>query len=212
MSLIVLIADCHFLSRFGLKLLTREVLGNNTQIDLASDEVQVSYQIERKSYDILICDINLPGMDCFAMMRKVLAFIPGIKILLVSPGPMETFAYRYIEAGAYGFISKSDSVDELKKALRYLCLGKRYFPASNETEIKTGLKAKISGSPFDVLSNREFTVMILLLKGIELSEIAQTLTISSSTASTYKARIFEKLLINNLIDLSKLARTHNIIV
>lgn len=210
MPLSVLIADDHFPVRYGLEILVREVLGNNTQIDFAIDFIGVIDQIKKKKYDILVCDIIMPGMDCLAMMKQALEIQPGLKILFVSVNPKEVFAQRYMNAGAYGYVCKTDSDEELKKAIRNIYLGKRYL-----VDISTDQKARYTSgktnTPFDLLSRREFSVMIMLLEGKGNIEIANTLSLSPSTASTYRGRIFEKLRIKNLMELSNLARQYQIV-
>lgn len=208
MSFTVLIADDHFPVRFGLELLTKETLGANTKIDFASDFIGILEKIKTQAYDLLISDIMMPGMDCMSMMQEALSLRPNLKILFVSVNPKEIFALRYMNAGAYGYVCKSDSDEELKKAIRNIYLGKRYYP-EGVLESKTMMvKGKKVNSLFDLLSQREFAVMMLLLEGKGIIEIANTLQLNPSTASTYRGRIFEKLKVKSLIELSNMAREH----
>lgn len=209
MSFSVLVADDHFPVRFGLELLTKETLGANTKVDFASDFDSVLEKIRAQHYDLLISDIIMPGIDCMSMMAEALSLRPSLKILFVSVNPKEVFALRYMNAGAYGYVCKTDSDEELKKAIRNIYLGKRYYP-DGVLESKTMMvKGKRVNSLFDLLSQREFAVMMLLLEGKGIIEIANTLHLNPSTASTYRGRIFEKLKIKSLIELSNLAREHN---
>ena len=212
MSFTVLIADDHFPVRYGLELLTRETLGMNTKIDFASDFNGVLEKIMEHSYDLLISDIMMPGMDSMSMMKQALLLKPALKILFVSVHPKEIFALRYMNAGAYGYVSKADSDEELKKAIRHIYLGKRYYPEGLKENGQMMIKGKKVNSLFDLLSQREFAVMMLLLEGKGIIEIANALSLSPSTASTYRGRIFEKLKVKSLIDLSKLAREHNFVL
>ncbi|SEA53795.1 DNA-binding response regulator, NarL/FixJ family, contains REC and HTH domains [Arachidicoccus rhizosphaerae] len=209
MSFTVLIADDHFPVRFGLELLTKETLGTNTKIDFAIDFNAVLEKINEQSYDLLISDIMMPGMDCMSMMTEALRLRPGLKILFVSVNPKEIFALRYMNAGAYGYVCKTDSDEELKKAIRNIYLGKRYYPEGIMDGKTMLVKGKKVNSLFDLLSQREFAVMMQLLEGKGIIEIANTLSLNPSTASTYRGRIFEKLKVRSLIELSNLAREHN---
>lgn len=147
-------------------------------------------------------------MDCMSMMKEALTLHPTLKILFVSVNPKEIFALRYMNAGAYGYVCKTDSDEELKKAIRHIYLGKRYYP-TGMTEGRTMMvKGKKVNSLFDLLSQREFAVMMLLLEGKGIIEIASTLSLNPSTASTYRGRIFEKLKVKSLIELANLAREH----
>lgn len=208
MSLTVLIADDHFPVRFGLELLTKEILGANTKIDFASDFNGVVDKLKIQSYDLLISDIIMPGMDCMSMMEQALLMQPNLKILFVSVNPKEIFALRYMNAGAYGYVCKTDSDEELKKAIRHIYLGKRYFPEGVLENRNLLVRGKKVNSLFDLLSQREFAVMMLLLEGKGIIEIANTLSLNPSTASTYRGRIFDKLKVKSLIELSNLAREH----
>jgi len=208
MSFTVLIADDHFPVRFGLELLTKETLGANTKIDFASDFNGILEKIKLQTYDLLISDIMMPGMDCMSMMQEALLLRPNLKILFVSVNPKEIFALRYMNAGAYGYVCKTDSDEELKKAIRNIYLGKRYYPEGVLESRTMMVKGKKVNSLFDLLSQREFAVMMLLLEGKGIIEIANTLQLNPSTASTYRGRIFEKLKVKSLIELSNLAREH----
>lgn len=208
MSFTVLIADDHFPVRFGLELLTKETLGANTKIDFASDFNGILEKIKLQTYDLLISDIMMPGMDCMSMMQEALLLRPNLKILFVSVNPKEIFALRYMNAGAYGYVCKTDSDEELKKAIRNIYLGKRYYPEGVLESRTMMVKGKKVNSLFDLLSQREFAAMMLLLEGKGIIEIANTLQLNPSTASTYRGRIFEKLKVKSLIELSNLAREH----
>lgn len=212
MSLLVLIADDHFPVRYGLEILTREILGNNTQIEFAKNFNEVIDRIKEKSYDLLISDIIMPGMDCLAMMEEALFLRPQLKVLCVSVNPKEIFAARYMKAGAYGYVCKSDSDEELKKAIRHIYLGKRYFPATDAEERVHITHGKLINNRFDLLSKREFSVMLLLLEGLGIVDIAQKLDLSPSTASTYRGRIFDKLKIKSVVELSNIARLNHIVI
>lgn len=208
MSLTVLIADEHFPARYGLELLTRETLGTNTKIDFASDFIAILQKVKVQTYDFLISDINMPGMDSMTMLQESLRIQPKLKILLVSVHPKEVFALRYINAGAYGYVSKTDTDEELKKAIRHIYLGKRYYPEGISENRPVHGNGKKINSPFDLLSQREFAVMLFLLEGKPIIEIADILSLNPSTVSTYRGRIFEKLKVKTMIELCSLAREH----
>lgn len=212
MPLLVLIADDHFPVRYGLEILVRDILGNSTQIDFANDSTEVIDKINLKRYDLLITDIIMPGMDCLTMMERAFMILPHLKVLVVSVNAKEIFAYRYMKAGAWGYVCKGDSDEELKKAIRHIYLGKRYFPEIAAEEQFHQIKSKKADRLIDLLSRREFSVMLLLLEGKENTEIADILALSPSTVSTYRGRIFEKLKIKSLVDLSNLARLYQIVI
>lgn len=203
MSLMILIADDHFPVRFGLKLLVLETLGSSVKIDFAENGEEVIKANEQHLYDILITDINMPQTDGMSMVEKVLQINAALKVLIVSVNPKNIFAPRYNKIGIYGYVHKGASDEELKKAIRCLMLNKRYI--SDEL-----LSRQQTNSPFDTLSPREFGVMMQLLKGYGIIEIAKTLSLNPSTASTYRSRVLEKLNVKNVLELSNLARKYHI--
>ena len=211
MPIKVLIADDHFPVRFGLELLTREVLGSNTKIEFANDFHLILEKIKKESYDLLITDIIMPGMDCLTMMEKAFKILPNLRILVVSVQPKEVFAARYMSAGAYGYVCKTDSDNELRNAIYQINLGKRYYPPGI-IEKKFTAQQFERNNLFERLSQREFSVMTLLLKGNGMIEIANALSLSPSTASTYRSRIFNKLQIKSLIELYNLAKECKIVI
>lgn len=104
--------------------------------------------------------------------------------------------------------AKAILMKNLKKAIRNIYLGKRYYPEGVLESRTMMVKGKKVNSLFDLLSQREFAVMMLLLEGKGIIEIANTLQLNPSTASTYRGRIFEKLKVKSLIELSNMAREH----
>jgi two-component system invasion response regulator UvrY len=211
MSFKILIADDHFPVRVGLEMLVQEVLGHSTDIDFAGDGKKVIEKVGSGIYDILITDVNMPNTDCLDMIKKVWHIQPALKVLVVSVNPQQTFANIYMKAGAYGYINKGDSDLELKKAIQCISLGKRYFSHEQSTQLIGHPLLKVPDNPFDKLSNREFEVMLLLLKGNGAIEISNLLSLSPSTTSTYRGRVLDKLKVKNVMELSQLARKFQIV-
>ena len=205
----ILIADDHFPVRLGLEILVKETLGNSTKTDLVPDSLDALQKLRERKYDLFISDVNMPGMSCSEAMKLAFSIQPGLKILLVSVNPQNIFSPIYKKEGAYGYINKAGSDAELRKAIEYIIIGKRYFPSETNTIAEKKEKEKEKDSPvnpFNNLSTREFEVMQLLLKGSGVLEIANTLSLKPSTASTYRGRIFEKLQVKNVMELSTLAK------
>jgi two-component system invasion response regulator UvrY len=211
MAFKILIADDHFPVRFGLEILAQEVLGHATEVDFASNGKMVIEKVGSGIYDILITDVNMPDTDCLDMIKKISFIQPALKVLVVSVNPKQTFADIYMKAGAYGYINKGDSDLELRKAIQCISLGKRYFSGGQSAQLIGHSLPDVSDNPFGKLSNREFEVMLLLLKGNGAIEISNLLSLSPSTASTYRGRVFDKLKVKNVMELSQLARKFHIV-
>jgi two-component system invasion response regulator UvrY len=202
----VLIADDHILVRLGIEIIVREVLGTKCIVDTASDGKELKEKLVLNVYDILITDINMPYNEGFEIMSLALGIQPNLKILIVSVDPEAIFAHRFLRLGAYGYVQKSNCDEELRKAIKEIGIGRRYVTVSQTQQFTNAFLGKVPENPFNSLSAREFEVAMLIVKGLGVLEISCTLFIKSSTASTYKGRVFEKLGVKNAVELSNLAR------
>lgn len=201
-----LIADDHSLVRLGMEMLVKEIHGSNSDVEFASSGKEVLKMLESRKYEMLITDINMPDTDGMEMLANVLSISPDLRVLIVSVNAEKTFAPWYLRGGAYGYIGKDKSDKEIKEAIRMVAIGKKYISDNQAHAFANILLNGKSGNPFDSLSAREFEVSSLLLKGDGALEIANKLGISPSTASTHRCRVFEKLGVNNLMELNRLAR------
>lgn len=208
----ILVADDHILVRTGMKLLIREILGVNSNIDFASDGKEVINRLSEQHFDILITDVNMPDTDGLELVASSLVIQPKLRILVVSINNDEIFAQRFLKIGAFGYIQKGNSDDDLKRAIYEISLGRRFITVNQAQQFTNAFLNGTTSNPFDKLSGREFEVALLLLKGNGVLEIANALSINISTASTYKGRVFEKLEIKNLIELTNLARRYQVVV
>ncbi|WP_028788974.1 response regulator [Terrimonas ferruginea] len=205
----ILIADDHVVVRLGLEMLIR----NNSQLSIqiehaTSGDIAFSF-LKQQEFDMLIMDMNMPGLNGLALLEKAIKLQPLLKILVLSVNPQEYFAPKCHQLGAYGFISKNSGDEELKKAILSIMNGHPYFPGYiRQTD---GNNTPAGNDMLKQLSTRELDVTMLLLQGKGTLEIAAALTISPSTASTFKGRIFKKLRITSLLELDGLARRHGLV-
>lgn len=184
-------------------MLIKEVLGDQVMIKDAATFEQALDQLKTDSFDLLLLDINIPGGDNLDMINAIRLRDNAVKILVFSSYDEHIFAFRYIQAGAQGYISKESGEAELKKAILNVLDGNIYLSeAMKEQRLKQMFNKKTSVSkPLEDLSNRETEVMNLLIKGYSTTEIADVLHVRLNTISTYKARIFEKLEVSNIVEL-----------
>lgn len=206
----ILIADDHSIVRLGLKILVQDVLGT-VKVDFAEDGDEIFVRLKSAQYDFMITDVNMPKAEGVLTVSKILEMQPGLKILVLSVNPENIFAKRYLKAGVYGYVQKSNTDDDIKTAIRTISLGKKYFSADLMQQLSENYLGHIPDNPFDKLSDREFEVAMLLLRGLGLNEVANSLNLHSSTASTHKIRLFEKLGVTNIVELVSLASTHHIV-
>lgn len=199
----ILIADDHSIVRVGTSMLIKEILGEQVLIKDAATFEQALDLLKADSFDLLLLDINIPGGDNLDMINAIRLRDNMVKILVFSSYDENIFAFRYIQAGAQGYISKESGEAELKKAILHVLDGNIYLSdAMKEQRLKQMFNKKTSVSkPLEDLSNRETEVMNLLIKGYSTTEIADVLHVRLNTISTYKARIFEKLEVSNIVEL-----------
>lgn len=208
----ILLVDDHSMIRMGLKLLIENSF-HNSNCEEAFDGNSAFEKVKSNDYDLIILDVNMPGTDSFGLLSSILAIKPQSKILMFSMNAEDIFAKRYLKMGAIGYLRKDSEDVEIRDAITKVLNNKRYV----SPELKEKLVEKLSNrysseNPFDKLSPREFEIVQHLCRGDSLAEICQKVNLHSSTVSTHKARIFEKLQCNNVIDLNTLAKLHNVIV
>lgn len=197
----ILIAEDHGIVRMGTTLLVKELFVT-VQVDEASDFNKTLKMLGEKTYDLLILDINIPGGNTFNMMEVARLRQKDIPILIFSSYDEELYALRFLEAGATGYVSKDAPTDEIKNAIKKVIEKKSYVSKLVQDQLLTMFKDKNNKSGITALSNRELEIIRLLIKGVGTKEAGQMLNLQKNTISTYKARIFKKLQVNNIIELA----------
>lgn len=208
----ILLADDHGIVRLGTSIVVKEVLPK-ANITQAEDYDEMIRLLEEKPFDLLFLDINMPGGNNIKMVSKILEIQPAVKILVYSSYEETLYALRYMQAGAHGFLSKNSSKAELAEAITSVLERGKYM--TNEvrdqyfdsiTKGKAAIKAE---NPINKLSNREVDVARHLAQGMGVIEVSKEMNLSTSTVSTYKTRIFEKLQVDNIIDFIDKFRLHS---
>ena len=188
----ILIADDHAIVREGLKqLLTKLTI--DLQIDEVSNGVNALKLIKNNDYDFIILDISLPGMSGLDILQKLKAVNDPTKVLILSMHPEEQFAIRAIRLGALGYITKDRAGEELLGAIRKISSGSKYVSPELAEHIVLNMDKRVENTPHQMLSEREFQIMILLAKGKSPREIANELFISDKTVGTHRFRILRKM-------------------
>ena len=154
--------------------------------------------------DLLVLDVNFRDGNGLDIINKVKSVQPDIKILIFSAYDENIYAMRYLNAGASGYLNKDCSEDELKQAFTSMILSGKYITQNIKDRISDFYISKKPINPLLQLSNREFEVARLLIKGSGNLEISELLQIKKNTVSTFKNRIFEKLEIVNVANLIEL--------
>jgi DNA-binding NarL/FixJ family response regulator len=204
MSIQIIIAEDHPLILAGIQFLLM-AHKPDAVITCTSDFNKTVAMLEKCRFDLLIMDINLPGGDKVTMIHSVRLKQPDIPILVCSSYDEQLYALPFLKAGANGYISKTAINDDFTKAVDQVLSGRTYAsPQVMQHAFHQMLYAKEHQETVtEKLSERELDVARLLQKGRSTKAIAEQLNLSPSSISIYKSKIFEKLGIDNVIDLTK---------
>ena len=207
MSYKILIVDDHMVVKTGVSIILNSEI-NDLDIQFASTFSETLDKVKQFSYDLIILDINIPGGKNIEMIPEIRAIVPEVKILMFSAHEEEFYALRYVSAGADVFLNKLSSEEKLIEAVRSIREFGKYLTENLIDQLNNNLLNDEPLNPFDLLSKREIEIVKLLVKGDRNLEISNFLGIQMSTVSTYKNRVFEKLKINNLVELIEKYNSH----
>ena len=196
----ILLADDHSIVRRGVALILKENFPD-IQILHADSFDGIEDALATGKIDLLVLDINLPGGNSPNMINKIRELQPLVKILVFSAFDEEQYAIRYLNSGADGYLNKLTSEDEIAAAAKAILQGENYVSKKIRTKITENAKNKVPDNPLETLSNREMEIVLLFVQGEGNLEIANKLNIQTSTVSTYKTRIFDKLDVSNIVSL-----------
>lgn len=202
-----LIVDDHEIVRTGVKQVLTELYFPCT-IDEADNEKSAAQLIKEQKYHLVLLDVQLPDSNAMGLVEFTRIQQPEAKVLVFSMGAENIYAKRFLKAGAMGFVSKKSGLEELKKGIDLALNNRRYISDSLAEILATDSDKDHLKNPFDKLTAREMEITNLLISGKSVSEIGALLHLSVSTVGTHKARLFEKLGIENLAQLIELNRVY----
>lgn len=187
----IIIADDHAIVREGLKqILLRSNLIKT--VDETENGEDLLAAIARKSYDVVILDISMPGRNGLEILKEIKKQRYQAPILMLSIHPEEQFAVRAIKNGAAGYLMKDSAPDELISAIETVASGRKFITPSLAEKLADLLEESPNEKPHEILSDREFQIFRLIAMGKQVSDIAPELNLSVKTISTYRTRIIEK--------------------
>ena len=206
----VLLVDDHELVRTGIRRLLDDTTGIKVISEAETGE-EAFDEAKKHKPDVVLMDVNMPGIGGLEATRKLLQIDPSIKIIIVTIHAEEPFPTRLLEAGASGYLTKDCGINEIVKAIRAVVEGERYISADIAQEIALNVMPGSNQSPFQALSQREMQVMMMVTQGQNVQQISDKLCLSPKTISTYRHRLFEKLNVENDVELTRLAIRHGMI-
>ena len=205
----ILIVDGHPIVRKGLELFLNSH-PNYTVIGALNSGIEIFDFVKRNAIDVIISEVDLPELNGITALRAIKKENKDIKVLMFSHQPEEIYALSTLKAGASGYLSKSASIDKIVDAIDAIIAGENYLSEKMDKHHKFEDTRKNRTRLFKRLSTREVEVLKLLSIGRKNKEVAKELEINEKTVSTYKARLFKKLNVNNIVDLIHQAKYHDL--
>ncbi len=205
----VLLVDDHDLVRTGIRRLLEDNEGIAVVAEARSGEEALS-AVQTADPEIVLMDVNMPGMGGLEATRKLLRIKPDLKIIVLSVHVDGLVPKRLLEAGAVGYLTKGCSAEEVVLAVRTVKRGQRYISREVAQNLALNNVTGRSGG-LEALSQRELQVLLMITQGRSIQEISDALFLSPKTVSTYRSRIFKKLAVDSDVELTHLALRHGII-
>lgn len=210
MTIRILVADDHPIVRGGLRRMVElepdlEIAGEVDTADALFAELSALATVDGGP-DVLLLDVGMPGPGVLEVLRRVGQAHPGLRTLVLSVYPEEQYGVRTLRAGAAGYLTKDQSPELLARAVRQVAAGHRFLSPGLADRLVEGLERGYVAARHELLSAREFAVLVALGEGRGVPEIARTLELSPKTVTTYRARLLEKLGLRTNGDLVRYVR------
>lgn len=171
----------------------------------AGDAESLITEVLKEKWDVVICDMSMPGRSGLDALHQIKQMVPDLPVLIMSMYPEDQYAIRVLKAGASGYLGKETIHDELIKAIQTVLLGRKYITSTVAEKLAEAFNTDAEKPLHELLSDREFDVFKLLASGKSVSEIAEQLSLSVTTVSTYRSRIMEKMNMRSNAELTRYA-------
>ena len=201
----VLVVDNHPIVRTGLKLFF-ENTPDITVVGMLKSGIEIFEFVRRYPVDVIISEIDLPELNGITALRAIKKEHHHLKVIMFSHHPESIYAMSVLKAGASGYVSKTVEVEKIKEAVYQVFNGGTYLSDEMNRQVSFDDSRRVTSRMFKRLSTREVEVLKLLSTGKKNKEIALELNINEKTVSTYKARLYRKLNVTNLVDLMDQAK------
>lgn len=207
----VFLVDDHELVRTGIRRILEDVRGLRVVGEAVSGEQAVQWCRDNQS-DVILMDMNMPGIGGLEATKKILRFNPDTKIIVLTVQTETPFPLKVMQAGASGYLTKCSAPDEMIQAIRVVNAGQRYISPEIAQQIALSqVTTSTTENPFKTLSDREMQITMMITKGNKVQDIAESLNLSPKTVNSYRYRLFEKLNINGDVELTRMAIRYGIL-
>ena len=206
----LMVVDDHELVRIGI----RHILAGYPAIKIVGEagDGETALRLNREvKPDVVLLDISLPGMSGFEVTTRLKQLEPKLGIIILTVHEAAPFPAKLLDAGASAYLTKGCPASELVQAIRTVAKGKQHIGSSVAQQMALSMLHGTDISPFDGLSAREMEVMLMLVDGRRIADIADIMHLSPKTVATYKYRIFEKLETRSDVDMTRMAVRYGIV-
>jgi DNA-binding NarL/FixJ family response regulator len=197
----VLVADDHPIVRRGLK----EIIAEETDMAVlgeACSSAEVLDLVRKEDWDVVILDITMPGRGGLDALDELRRLRPRLPILILSMHPEDQYGVQVLKAGAAGYLTKETAPERLAEAIRMVFTGRKYVTPALGEKLALYVQNTVDKPLHQTLSSREYQVALNIASGKKVSQIAQEMSLSVKTVSTYRARILEKMKMKTNTDLT----------
>ena len=206
----ILIADDHAVVRQGLK----QILSSDPDVVVTGEAKNGTETLElarKVEWDVAVLDFSMPGPSGLDLLGEIRREFPERPVLFLSMHPEDVHATRVLKAGGSGYITKECASQELTSAIRKVAKGGKYISESLAEVLALEISPDSRKQLHEALSDREYRVMWLLASGKAINHIAKEMSLSPSTVSTYRSRIFKKLKLGTNAELVRYAINHRLV-
>jgi DNA-binding NarL/FixJ family response regulator len=206
----VLVADDHAVVRHGLK----QILSEEPDIQEVGEAGSVAEALRmgrEAEWDVVILDITMPDGSGLDILRELKHQKPQLPVLVLSVHSEDQYALRVLRSGAAGYLTKECAPQELVQAVRRVVAGGKYVGLDLAERLAEVLAGDRDAQAHEQLSDREFQVLCLIGSGKSAGEIAQELSLSPKTISTYRRRVLDKMHMNSNVELTRYVLEHQLI-
>lgn len=188
----ILIVDDHAVIHQGLQRILEDEYPE-AEFGDARNSQQALDLVDREDWDVAILDIELPGPGGLEILKQMHMNHPALPVIMFSIHAEGQFAIRAFKAGASGYLEKESAPAQMVEAIRKVTSGGRYVSPELAEQLAASLGRDLTRAPHELLSDREFEVLRMIAAGKTTTAIADELTLSVKTVSTYRTRILDKL-------------------
>jgi len=204
------LVDDHELVRTGIRKILDEVKGLKVVGEAETGEEAVQF-CRKNEPDVVLMDMNMPGIGGLEATKKIIRYSPDIKIIVLTVYCEDPIPTKVMQIGAAGYLTKGTGADEMVNAIRAVNSGQRYITPDIAQQMALSQFKSSEENPFNTLSERELQIMLMVTRGEKVPAISEQLILSTKTINSYRYRMFEKLNVGNDVELTHLAIRYGMI-